>query len=163
MEITQDKVLAQMLFVVTELSICNKSTSFQQEFQQLQEIISDWELSRLQARAAVKKEMPCKQKENSQSRQKVKEYQISEHPHAFTGCQDVIPSNNHPEDTPLFCNDYKPCIELEVENRGSTGGVGVMSTVNLCLLMREGGGRWGNKRERECETKEERKENKKSG
>lgn len=47
MEITQDKVLAQMLFVVTELSICNKSTSFQQEFQQLQEIISDWELSRL--------------------------------------------------------------------------------------------------------------------
>lgn len=46
MEITEDKTLAQMLFVVT-VSICNKSISFQQEFQQLQEIISDWEFSRL--------------------------------------------------------------------------------------------------------------------
>lgn len=44
MEITEYKVLAQM-FVVTGLSICNESISFQQEFQL--EIISDWELSRV--------------------------------------------------------------------------------------------------------------------
>lgn len=104
--------------------------------------------------------MPCKQK--SYSRQKEKEYQISEHPHAFTG--NVIPSNNHPEDIPSFCNHYKLCIELEVENRGSTYGVGVMSTGMLCLLMREGEEGGGiRERERECETKEERKENKNSG
>lgn len=53
----------------------------------------------------------------------------------FTGCQSVIPSNNHPEDTPSFCNDCKLCIELEVENRGSSSRVGVMSAVMLCLLM----------------------------
>lgn len=82
----------------------------------------------------MKKEMLCKQKGNTYSRQK--EHQISEHPHAFTGCQNVIPSTNHPEDTPLFCNDYKLCIELEVESKGSTGGVGVMSTVMLYFLMR---------------------------
>lgn len=97
-EITEVKVLAQMLFVVTGLTICNKSISFQQDFQL--EIISNWELGRVQVWAVVKKEMPCKQKGNSYSRQKEKEYQISEHPHAFTGCQNLIPSNNHPEDTP---------------------------------------------------------------
>lgn len=73
----------------------------------------------------------------------------------FTGCQNVIPSNNHPEDTPSFCNDCKLCIELEVENWGSSGRVGVMSAVVLCLLI------W--KKEGKKKRKKKIKERKKNG
>jgi len=45
MEITEDKVLTQMFFVTTALSVCSNSISSHQEFQQ--EMISDWELSRV--------------------------------------------------------------------------------------------------------------------
>lgn len=47
MEITQDKVLTQMLFAATAVPVCSNSISFHQEFQQLQEMILDWELSRV--------------------------------------------------------------------------------------------------------------------
>lgn len=47
MEITQDKVLTQKLFVATAVSVCNNSIDFYQEFEQLQEMILGWELSML--------------------------------------------------------------------------------------------------------------------
>lgn len=53
----------------------------------------------------------------------------------FTSCQNVIPSNSHPEDTPSFCNDCKLCVKLEVEKRWSSSWVGVMPAAMNCLLI----------------------------
>lgn len=47
MKVTQDKVLTQMLFAVTAVSVYCSSAGFHQEFQQLREMILDWEFSRV--------------------------------------------------------------------------------------------------------------------
>lgn len=51
METIQDKVFTLTLPVATSALVCSNSTAFHQEFQQLQEMILDWELNRVKAQS----------------------------------------------------------------------------------------------------------------